>query len=75
MFIGTRRRKTIRKGQNISGDLQPIKMDPGSSPGVTGAEGPRIRPAFFSVIPAEAGIHVHRNETAEDYPEGAKYLR
>ena len=30
MFIGTRRRKTLRKGQNISGDLQPIKMDPGS---------------------------------------------
>jgi hypothetical protein len=40
-----------------------------------------VRP--FSVIPAKAepaldsirGIHVHRNETAEDYPEGAKYLR
>jgi len=74
-------------------------MDPGSSPGVTGAERPRIRPALFpsflrkqslprsavlpySVIPAKAGIHVHRNETAEalpegpeDPPEGAKYLR
>jgi hypothetical protein len=34
-----------------------------------------VRPAFFSVIPAKAGIHVYRNEMAEDYPEGAKYLR
>jgi hypothetical protein len=30
MFIGTRRRKNFRKGKNISGDLQPIEMDPGS---------------------------------------------
>jgi hypothetical protein len=29
MFIGKRRRKTLRKGRNISGDFQPIKMDPG----------------------------------------------
>jgi hypothetical protein len=36
---------------NISGDLQPIKMDPGSSPGVTGTGATWIRPAFFSVIP------------------------
>jgi hypothetical protein len=35
------------KNRNISGDLQPIKMDPGSSPGVTGTEEPRIRPAPF----------------------------
>jgi hypothetical protein len=39
MFIGTRRRKTLRKGQNVSGHIQPINMDPGSSPGVTGEEG------------------------------------
>jgi hypothetical protein len=39
MFIGTSRRKTLRKGRNISGDLQPMDMDPGSSPGVTGEEG------------------------------------
>jgi hypothetical protein len=44
-------------------------MDPGS--GVRGdallknAECVR----FSSVIPAKAGIHVHRNETAEDPPE------
>jgi hypothetical protein len=34
------------KGQNISGDLQPMDMDPGSSPGVTaeeGGNGPRAR--------------------------------
>jgi hypothetical protein len=30
---------------------------------------------LFSVIPAKAGIHVRRNETAEDHPEGAKYFR
>ena len=51
MFIGTRRRKrcrkeqkTLRKDRNISGDLQPINMDPGSSPGVTGegGNGPRV---------------------------------
>jgi hypothetical protein len=35
-FIGTRRRKNFRKGRNVSGDLQPFNMDPGSSPGVTG---------------------------------------
>jgi hypothetical protein len=29
----------------------------------------------ISVIPAKAGIHVHRDETAEDPPEGARYLR
>jgi hypothetical protein len=52
MFIGTRRRKTRRKRQNISGDLLPINMDPGSvipvpdqvrddgsGTGVTGEEG------------------------------------
>jgi hypothetical protein len=39
MFIGTRRRKTLRKGRNICGDLQPINTDPGSWPGVTGEEG------------------------------------
>jgi hypothetical protein len=39
MFLGTRRLKPLRKGQNISGDLQPFDMDPGSSPGVTGEEG------------------------------------
>jgi hypothetical protein len=46
MFIGTRRRKrcrkdrkTLRKDRNISGHLQPINMDPGSSPGVTGEGG------------------------------------
>jgi hypothetical protein len=43
MFIGTRRRKTLRKGQNVSGDLQPFDMDPGSSPGVTGTEETRIK--------------------------------
>jgi hypothetical protein len=96
MFIGTRRRKGAGKNRNISGHLQPIDMDPGSSPGVTeegetypgvtGTEGLRIRPAPFrhsgldpnpprsalrpsSVIPAKAGIHVQRNETAEKFPE------
>jgi hypothetical protein len=29
-----------------------------------------VRP--FSVIPAKAGIHVHRNETAEAAPEFSK---
>jgi hypothetical protein len=101
MFIGTSWRKTFRMGRNISGYLQPIKMDPGSSPGVTEEEGnmdpgsviPDLirdrgdgllkEPGFFrphSVIPAEAepapdsirGIHVHRNETAEEFPEGCE---
>jgi hypothetical protein len=54
MFIGTRRRKTPRKGQNISGHLQPIDMDPGSI-----ARGDELlrQPGFVrphSVIPAEA---------------------
>jgi hypothetical protein len=71
MFIGTRRRKTLRKGRNISGDLQPINMDPGSSPGVTGeegdmdpgsspgvtgTEGTRIRPAL---IPSFQPMRLH----------------
>jgi hypothetical protein len=30
MFIGTRRRKNFRKERKVSGDLQPIDMDPGS---------------------------------------------
>jgi hypothetical protein len=68
------------------GNPQPGDMAPGSSPGVAGTEGTRIRPApfrhsgfahslprsavrLFSVIPAKAGIHVHRNEPAEDFPE------
>jgi hypothetical protein len=153
MFIGKRQRKTPRKGQNVSGPLQPIDMDPRSSPGVTAcwrtpdssglipsflrkqesmfigtrrrkrcrkgakclrwpsadqnrprvrhpgldpgpgwrpAEEPRIRhpgldpgpgcralndPGFVrphSVIPAKAGIHVHRNETTEALPERGK---
>jgi hypothetical protein len=32
---------------NATGNLQPCDMDPGSSPAVTGTEGPRIRPALF----------------------------
>jgi hypothetical protein len=35
------------KNRNISGHLQPINMDPGSSPGVTSTEETRIRPALF----------------------------
>jgi hypothetical protein len=60
MFIGTRRRKSAGKNRNISGDLQPIDMDPGSvipvpdrvrddgpGTGVTGTEGTRIRPTLI----------------------------
>jgi hypothetical protein len=46
-FIGTNWRKNLRKGQNIPGYLQPIEMDPGSSPRVTGTEGTRICPTPF----------------------------
>jgi hypothetical protein len=157
MFIGTRRRKRWRKDENVSGNLQPFDMDPGSvipdlirdrgdgrgagtwtpdqvrddgrgartwTPGQARGDGlltgpgfvrrlfrhsnpcactsrgqgpllqrgerlsPRERlvaamPGFFrlhSVIPAKAepapdsirGIHVHRDETAEDDPEISK---
>ena len=72
MFIGTSWRKAIRKGRNISGHLQPIDMDPGSSPGVTGTEGSRIRPVPIPSFRTRSGIHVYRNEAAEAYPEITK---
>jgi hypothetical protein len=42
-------------------------MNPGSEPGVTGAEKYRISPGYLRVhpvVPAKAGIHVHRDAMA-----------
>jgi len=74
MFIGTRRRKNFRKLQNISGDLQPFDMDPGSSPGWRALKDPGFaRP--YSVIPTHAPALIaamgRSYRGAEDCPRGS----
>jgi hypothetical protein len=65
-------RSTWTSGQ-VRGDG--LLKEPGSSPAFFRHSS--LFPSFlpFSVIPAKAGIHFHRNETAEGLPEAEKYLR